>query len=163
MLLGRWAGSNHYWASRWARDFGSCLYPSWRSQDMPIEYLRYWGFKKSVLNRSTTNFWNVKTYCKLETCGFTQSCLQPDTQVWYFSRVHRVWLEMGISVVLLRNDFRFPDLLLPVELRYHSLKGQANHINCNEQNKYCHIRSQQATCICFVTTYQYTCTIIQKW
>lgn len=106
-------------------------------------------------------FLKCQNLLKLETCGFTQSCLQPDTQVWYFSQVHRVWLEIGISVVLLRNDLRFPDLL-PVELRYHSLKGQANHINCNEQNKCCHVRSQYATCNCFVTTYHYTCTIIQK-
>lgn len=37
MLLGRWAGSNHYWASRSARNLGSCLYPGWKSQEMPRE------------------------------------------------------------------------------------------------------------------------------
>lgn len=70
---------------------------------------------------------------------------------------------MGIFVALLRNDLRFPDFLLPVDFRYHSLKGQDDHINCNEQNVYCHMRSQKNACNYFVTTHQYTCTIIQKW
>ena len=142
MLLSRCAQSNHYWVSKGARDFGSCPYPSWRSHDMWTEYLHHQGSKNYALYRSTTNFWNVKTYYKLETRGFTQRCLQPDTQVWYFNQVHRGWLEMGISVVLLRNVLRFLDLLLSVELRCHSLKGQANHISCNEQNRCCHRRSQ---------------------
>lgn len=67
--------------------------------------------------------------------------------IWYFNQVKRVWLEMRIFVVLLRNDLRFPDFLLPVDFRYHFLKGQADHINCNEQNIYCHIRSQKTPAI----------------
>lgn len=43
--------------------------------------------------------------------------------IWYFNHVKRVCLDMGIFVVLLRNDLRFPDFLLSVDFRYHSLKG----------------------------------------
>lgn len=39
------------------------------------EYLHYWDFKLSVLNRNETNFVNVKTR-KMETRGFIQSCPQ---------------------------------------------------------------------------------------
>lgn len=51
--------------------------------------------------------------------------------IWCFNQVRRVCLEMGIFVVLLRNELRFPDFLLPVDFRYYALKGQVDLINCN--------------------------------
>lgn len=64
-------------------------------------------------------------------CVVSPSPVFNQMHIWYFNQVKRVCLQMGLFVVHLKNDLRFPDFLLPVDFDYHPLKGQADHINCN--------------------------------
>lgn len=53
-------------------------------EELPLSQLEEPGYANTIctlmgtLDESRTNYWNFKTFCKLEICGFTQSCFQPD-------------------------------------------------------------------------------------